>query len=59
MSWVGNIASAVGSITLGKYNKKLYDTQAAINRENERIRQKTYENIKSPHTFRNLNLLKN
>ena len=48
MSWVGNIAAAVGAIQLGKYNKKLYDTQAAINRENERIKQKTYENIDKP-----------
>jgi len=48
MSWVGNIAAAVGAIQLGKYNKKLYDTQAAINRENERIKQKTYANIDKP-----------
>jgi len=48
MSWVGNVIAAVGAIQLGKYNKKLYDTQAAINRENEIIKDKIYKNIDRP-----------
>ena len=37
MSWVGNVIAAVGAITVGKYNKKLYDQQSNLQKaETER-----------------------
>ena len=52
MSWVGNVIAAVGAISAGRYNQKLYDQQAALNRENAARRKAVYEKIEKPRLLR-------
>ena len=52
MSWIGNVIAAVGAISAGRYNQKLYDQQAALNRENAARRKAVYEKIKKPRLLR-------
>mgnify|MGYP003114848265 CR=1 FL=1 len=51
MSYVGNIIAAVGAIELGKYNRKLYNEQARVNREKalvgNKIKQSDLEKLKA------------
>ena len=48
MSYVGNIIAAVGAIELGKYNRKLYNEQARVNREKALVKKEVYEKIERP-----------
>ena len=33
MSWIGNVIAAAGALKAADYNKKIFDKQAALNRE--------------------------
>ena len=48
MSWVGNVIAAVGALKAADYNKKLYDKQAALNREKGRQREEIFNKIERP-----------
>jgi len=48
MSWVGNVIAAVGALEIGKSNQKLYNEQAALNREKARARREVFEKIERP-----------
>tara|TARA_R100000234_G_scaffold82550_1_gene52157 strand:- start:7742 stop:8182 length:441 start_codon:yes stop_codon:yes gene_type:complete len=52
MSYVGNIIAAVGAYKVGKYNKELYDRQAALNREKAAERKRVYERIEKPRLLK-------
>lgn len=40
MSWVGNVVAAVGAISIAKFNKKVYDKQAALARDRAKVNQR-------------------
>ena len=48
MSWVGNVIAAVGAISVARFNKKVYDEQAALNRERARVNKEIYDKIDKP-----------
>ena len=48
MSWVGNVIAAVGALKAADYNKKLFDKQAALNREKARQREVIFNKIERP-----------
>jgi len=48
MSWVGNVIAAVGALKAADYNKKLFDKQAALNREKALQRQAVFNKIERP-----------
>ena len=48
MSWVGNVIAAVGALKAADYNKKLFDKQAALNREKGRQREEIFNKIERP-----------
>ena len=52
MSWVGNLVAAAGAIQAAKFNKKLYDQQAALNREKAIQRQTIYNRIERPRLIK-------
>ena len=48
MSWVGNVVAAVGAISIAKFNKKVYDKQAALARDRAKVNQEIYDKIERP-----------
>ena len=48
MSWIGNVVAAVGALKAADYNKKLFDKQAALNREKAIQRQHIFNKIERP-----------
>ena len=48
MSWVGNVIAAVGALKAADYNKKLFDKQAALNREKALQRREIFNKIERP-----------
>ena len=52
MSWIGNLVAAAGALQAAKFNKKLYDQQAALNREKAIQRQTIYNRIERPRLIK-------
>ena len=48
MSWIGNVIAAVGALKAADYNKKLFDKQAALNREKALQRREIFNKIERP-----------
>ena len=48
MSWVGNVIAAVGALKAADYNKKLFDKQAALNRQKALQRMTVFDKIERP-----------
>lgn len=55
MSWVGNVIAAVGAITVGKYNKKLYDQQSNLQKAETERKRKVYQDIDKPRLIKDQN----
>ena len=55
MSWVGNVIAAVGAIQIGKYNKKLFDEQARLQRAETERRREVYNKIDRPRLIKDQN----
>ena len=54
MSWVGNVIAAVGAMSVARFNKKVYDEQAALNRERARVNKEIYDKIDKPRLVKKL-----
>jgi len=55
MSWVGNVIAAVGAIKIGKYNKKLFDEQARLQRNEADRKRAVFNNIDRPRFIKDQN----
>ena len=55
MSWVGNVIAAVGAIQIGKYNKKLFDEQARLQKAETERRREVYNKIDRPRLIKDQN----
>ena len=52
MSWIGSAIAAVGALAAADYNKKLFDKQAALNREKAIQRQAIFDKIERPRLLK-------
>lgn len=52
MSWIGNVIAAVGAYKAGKYNKELFDRQAALNRNAMERKKAVYNKIEKPRLLK-------
>ena len=48
MSWIGNVIAAAGALKAADYNKKIFDKQAALNREKALQRREIFNKIERP-----------
>ena len=55
MSYVGNIIAAVGAYQVGKYNRELFQKQAALNRKKAEQRKLVYEKLEKPRFLKKQN----
>ena len=55
MSWVGNVIAAVGAVTVGKYNQKLFDQQANLQKAETDRKRKVYQDIDRPRLIKDQN----
>tara|TARA_R100001594_G_C3883937_1_gene226703 strand:- start:2 stop:463 length:462 start_codon:yes stop_codon:yes gene_type:complete len=53
MAFIGNIFGAYAARQAAKYNQALYYQQAALDRRNAEIKEKTFENILLPRLLKN------
>ena len=55
MSWVGNVIAAVGAVTVGKYNQKLFDEQSNLQKAETDRKRKVYQDIDKPRLIKDQN----
>ena len=53
MSWIGNVIAAAGALKAADYNKKIFDKQAALNREKALQRRMVQNNYQCKEAKKN------